>query len=152
MEYYSIMDEKDEKIIEILLGNAKLSNQEISKKTLIPITTVHNRIKKLEKKGVIKGYTVSLDYDKIGKRLSAFILVGVNYNEMREANLGQKELSKKLHSYAEVEDAVMVTGSVDLIIKVRVKDMKELDRFITGSLREIKGISTTQTLMVLHDL
>ena len=48
------MDEKDEKILKLLKENSKLTTQQISKKTLIPITTIHNRIKKLEKEGIIK--------------------------------------------------------------------------------------------------
>lgn len=152
MEYYSIMDEKDEKIVKILLENAKLSTQGISKKILIPITTVHNRIKKLEKKGIIKGYTVNLDYEKVGKPLSAYILVSVDYNLMKQAKMTQEDLGKKLRTYEAVEEVAMVTGSVDMILKIRAKDMKELDRFVTGTLRELKGVGATQTLMVLHQL
>ena len=48
-----ILDDKDKKIIEILKENSRLSTQQISKKTLIPITTVHHRIKKLEKEKII---------------------------------------------------------------------------------------------------
>ena len=58
------MDEKDEQILQILLINSKLSTHQISKKTGIPITTVHNRIKKLTKKGIIKGYTIVIDHKK----------------------------------------------------------------------------------------
>ena len=59
MEYYSIynMDKKDKTILELLNENSKLTTSQISKKTIIPITTVHNRIKKLEKEGIITGYT-----------------------------------------------------------------------------------------------
>ncbi len=152
VEYYSIMDEKDEKIIKILRENAKLSTQEISKKTLIPITTVHNRIKKLEKEGVIKGYTVNLNHSKVGKGLTAYTLVSVEYNVMKQAKITQEQLARKLMNYEEVEQLAMVTGSVDIILKLRVKDMKEMDKFITGTLREHKGVGATQTLMVLHEM
>lgn len=146
------MDEKDEKIINILKENAKLSTQEISKKTLIPITTVHNRIKKLEKEGVIKGYTLKLDYAKIGKALTAYTLVSVDYNTLKKAKTTQDQLTKKLSTYEEVEEIAMVTGSVDIILKLRVKDIRAMDKFITGVLREKKGVGATQTLMVLHEL
>jgi DNA-binding Lrp family transcriptional regulator len=145
------MDEKDEKIIKLLKENAKLSTQEISKRTLIPITTIHNRIKKLEKKRVILGYTVNLDHSKIGKGMTAYTLVSVDYNLLKQAKLTQDRLAKKLRTYEEVEELSMVTGSVDIILKLRVKDMKEMDRFVTGVLREQKGVGATQTLMVLHE-
>ena len=146
------MDEKDEKIIKILQENAKLSTQEISKKTLIPITTVHNRIKRLEKDGIIKGYTVNLDNAKVGKGMTAYTLISIDYNVLKQAKMGQEELAKKLKSYDEVVELDLVTGSVDMIIKIRVRDMKEMDRFVTHTLRGHKGVGATQTLMVLHEL
>jgi len=145
------MDEKDEKIIKIMQENAKLSTQDISKKTLIPITTVHNRIKKLEKQGVIKGYTVNLDHSKVGKGLTAYTLVSIDYQCLKEANLTTDDLAKKLVSFEEVEQVSMVTGSVDIILKLRVKDMHDMDSFVTKKIRDQKGIGSTQTLMVLRE-
>lgn len=146
------MDTKDEKILGILKENAKLSTQEISKKTLIPITTVHNRIKKLEREGIINGYTINLNHAKVGKALTAYILVAVEYNLLKQAKITQEELGKKLMAYDAVEEVAMVTGSVDMVLKIRSKDMKELDSFVTGTLRELAGVGPTQTLMVLHQL
>ena len=146
------MDEKDEKIVMILKKNAKLSTHEISKKTLIPITTVHNRIKKLEKDEIIKGYTVNLDYAKLGKALSAYTLVSVDYPSLKQIKMNQEQLARKLMSYDEVEESSMVTGAFDMVLKIRAKSMADLDKFITGVLREQKGIGATQTLMVLHEL
>jgi len=65
------LDKTDLKIIEALKTNAKQTTSQISKKFNIPITTVHNRIKKLEKNGVIKTYSPVLDYHKLGKFIYA---------------------------------------------------------------------------------
>lgn len=145
------MDAKDEKILEILKDNAKLSTQQISKKTLIPITTVHNRIKKMERDGIIKGYTVKLDYSKLGKGLSAYILITVDYKHLKEIKSSQHELLKKMQKHPFVEHGAMITGGNDIIIKIRVKNMGEMDEFVTTHLRNIEGIDRTQTLVVLHE-
>ena len=58
------INEKDRKILDVLKKNAKLTTSQISKKTNIPITTVHNRIKKLEQQEIIKGYTIVLNQEK----------------------------------------------------------------------------------------
>ena len=58
------MDDKDEQILQILKENSKLSTHQISKKTRIPITTVHNRIKKLKKEEIIKKYSIIIDKKK----------------------------------------------------------------------------------------
>lgn len=145
------MDEKDERIIEVLKENGKLYSQQISKKTSIPITTVHNRIKKLEKEGIIKNYTVVLDNKKIGKAISAYILINVDYKLLKQIKKSQYELAKRLKSNPAVDEASMVTGGTDIIIKARVKDIEELNDFVTKYLRNIEGIEKTQTMVILNE-
>jgi Lrp/AsnC family transcriptional regulator for asnA, asnC and gidA len=146
------MDKKDEKILNILKENSSLSTQQISKKTLIPITTVHNRIKKLEKEGIIKNYTIVLDNKKIGKPILAYILVTVDYKLLKQIKMSQYELAKKLKLKEEVEEAAMVTGGTDIIVKVRVRNIDELNNFVTKDLRNLDGIEKTQTMVVLSEI
>ncbi|MBW3023085.1 Lrp/AsnC family transcriptional regulator, partial [Candidatus Woesearchaeota archaeon] len=110
------IDKKDLEILEVLKENSRLSTQEISKKTSIPITTVHNRLKHLKKEGVIKKFTVELDYKKVGKPISAFILVGVDYKLLKEIKMSQYQLAKKIKQNEAVEIASMVTGTSDIIV------------------------------------
>ncbi|MDO8740514.1 MAG: Lrp/AsnC family transcriptional regulator [Candidatus Woesearchaeota archaeon] len=145
------LDKKDFKILEVLKENAKLSTQQISKKTLIPITTVHHRIKKLEKQGIIKGYTVLLDNKKLGKALAAYVLITVDYKSLREIKLTQHDMAKKLKAHEFVEAAAMVTGGTDIIIKIRVKDIDQMDEFVTKYLRNVDGIERTQTMVILSE-
>ena len=146
-----MIDEKDLKIISLLKENAKLSMQQIAKKTLIPITTVHNRIKKLEKSGIIKGYTINLD-DKKLQSISAFILVTVDYKFLKEKNISQYDLARKLKSNELVEQTSMITGESDVILKVRVKNIADLSEFVTNYLRNVQGIERTQTLVILNEI
>ena len=146
------MDEKDEKILELLRENSKLTTHQISKKTLVPITTIHNRIKKLEKEGVIKKYTIELDNKKIGKNIAAYIHIVVDYKLLKEIKMSQHELAKKLKQQELVEETAIVTGGTDIIIKVRAKDIDELDDFVTKKLRNIDGIDKTQTIVILNEL
>ncbi|MDP6548405.1 MAG: Lrp/AsnC family transcriptional regulator [Candidatus Woesearchaeota archaeon] len=146
------MDKKDEKILNILKENCKLSTQQISKKTLIPITTIYNRIKKLEKKGIIKKYTLSLDYKKIGKPILAYILVTVDYKILKRINKTQHDLTSIIKREEAVEEAVRLTGVVDIMVKVRVKSIDELDAFITKYIRNIEGVEKTETMIVLGEV
>ena len=145
------MDNKDERIIEVLKENSKLSTQQISKKTSIPITTVHNRIKKLEKEGVIKNYTVVLDNKKIGKDISAYILINVDYKLLKEIKSTQYELTIKLKKHPCVEEVATVTGGTDILIKARVKDIDELNGLITKYIRNLEGVDRTQTLVFFSE-
>ena len=145
------MDKKDTAILAVLKENSKLSTQQIAKRTRIPITTVHNRIKKLEKAGVIKCYTVILDNKKIGKPLAAFILVTVDYKRLKELKRSQYELAQHLLKNQAVESSAMITGASDIIIKIRVGSVDELNEFVTVYLRNVEGVEKTQTAIVLNE-
>ncbi len=146
-----MLDEKDIKILDILKSDSKLSTQKIARKTLIPITTVHNRIKKLEKEGFIKKYTIVLDYNKLGKPILAFILANVSYNYFNQ-DFKQQDLANRIQKLSAVEEVAIVAGDIDLIIKIRVKSLEELNNFVINKLRNLKGINKTRTMIVLQDL
>ncbi|MFC1732651.1 Lrp/AsnC family transcriptional regulator [candidate division KSB1 bacterium] len=146
-----ILDDKDKKILAILKEDSSLSTQQISKKTLIPITTVHNRIKKLREEGIIKGYTVVLDHKKMGRQIAAYILLTVDYNLLKKLNISQHNLAKKIRQNPNVEEVTMVTGGTDILIKVRVADVEALDEFVTKYLRNVDGVERTQTMVILSE-
>lgn len=146
------LDKKDFAILEVLKEKSNLSTQKIAKKVNIPITTVHNRIKKLEKEGIIKNYTVNLDNKKLGKKIAAYILITVDYKLLKEIKSTQYELAKKIKSNPAVEEASMVTGATDIMIKVRAKDMDALSEFVTKYLRNVNGVERTQTAVILSEV
>ena len=146
-----MMDRKDLKIIEILKQKGQISAQQISKETGIPVTTVHNRIKSLTKNGVIKGYTVVLDSKKLGTMISAYIFLTVNYKLLKQKNTTQQELAEDLSKQEYVENTAMITGTTDIILKLRVPDIDQLDEFVTKYLRNVDGVEKTQTMIILSE-
>ncbi|MDD9953759.1 MAG: Lrp/AsnC family transcriptional regulator [Candidatus Woesearchaeota archaeon] len=144
------MDKKDEKIIEALKENARLSTQKIAKKTRIPITTVHHRIKKLEKEGVIDTYTVTLNKKKIGLNVSAYILVTIDYNTLKQQNLTQEQIAKKIQAMDGVTEAAVVVGGTDIVLRVYATDITALKTFVIETLRNIDAVKETQTMVVLE--
>jgi len=140
-----VLDSKDAIILEILKKDAKKTTQQISRETNIPITTVHNRIKKLENSGVIERYTVWVNRKKLGKGIDARLAVKVG----RDGD--QDEICSKLVHNSLVVGAYQVTGDDDIIVKLNVKDVDELHDFIMNEVRSIKGVEGTKTLIVLKD-
>lgn len=145
------LDEKDYSILEALRQNGRASSQQISKQTRLPISTVHNRIKKMQHSGIIKGYTVVIDQKKTGM-IGAYVLVIVNYHPGDSITIDQYELAKKIKNISCVEEVSMTTGATDILVKVRSKNMDELNEFVTKQLRSFKGVDKTQTLVVLNDI
>jgi Lrp/AsnC family leucine-responsive transcriptional regulator len=144
------MDSKNEQILEVLKRNSKLSFREISRKTKIPLTTVHHRIKKMRREGVIKKYCIEVDYSKLGLNLCAYIMASVNYNVKHK--ISQQEIARKTLQLSFVESVDIITGGSDLLIKVRTKNVQQLNNLITKQLRNIEGIDKTTTMIVLEEI
>ena len=145
-----LIDEKDKKILEILEENSNLSTHKISKKTLIPVTTVNNRIKKLKELGVIKKYTVDIDKKKLGFNLSTYIFVTVSLDELKKEGMKMKDLIGMIKKNPLIESVENVTGDVDIIIKMHVKDINELNDYVVNTISYYKGVEKTRTALILQ--
>ncbi len=144
------LDSKDKKILDILKYNADYSTRQIAKKTLLPITTVHNRIQKLKREGVIKRFTVELDYSKLGQNFVAYILVSASLPLLKQKKKTQYNLAKEIRKFEFVERVDIVGGGTDIIARVRVSGVEEFDKILLGKLQLIEGIDKTQSLIVIH--
>ncbi|MBI2572866.1 Lrp/AsnC family transcriptional regulator [Candidatus Woesearchaeota archaeon] len=144
------IDEKDRKIIEILKDHAEYTTRIIAKKTLLPITTVHNRIKKLQTEGIIRKYSVKLDYEKLGENFRAYVLISVNLHLLKEKKKTQHDVAKELKKMPFIERADIVSGGTDIVALIRVHDVKEFDEVLLGKLQLVEGIEKTQSLIVIH--
>ncbi|RLG51846.1 MAG: Lrp/AsnC family transcriptional regulator [Thermoproteota archaeon] len=138
------MDSKDLRILKLIQENCKLTVRELARLVKSPATTVHSRIKKLEREGVIKGYKAIVDAGKVGFRTTAFILVSFSYN-----GLSQREVARKIAGIPEVQEVHIITGDWDMILKVKVRDVEELGRLVIDKLRTIEGVEKTLTCVVL---
>ena len=147
-----VLDETDNKIIIALKENSKQPYRMIAKKLLMPITTVHHRIRKLEKGGVIKKYTIQLNNKIIGNDVCAYLLLKVDYTSLTKKNITQQQLALKLKHRPEVEDIALITGLRDIILKVRTKSVEDLNQLVTRDLRNVIGVKSTETMLVLDEL
>jgi len=144
------MDNKDKQLLNILKENSNLTTRQIAKKTNIPITTVHKRIKKLKEKNIIKRYTIELNYPLIERELGAYILISCDLKILKEKHKTQYDIASELKKIPSIERVDIVTGGTDIISFLQVKGVHELDKLLLGKIQLIDGIIKTQTLMVLH--
>ena len=140
------IDEKDLVILETLKENSELSMQKIAKKTGIPMATVHHRVKRLKKDGIIEKYTIRINKEKLGKKVIAHILVKIGpkidiINMLR--TLTKNEL---------VEAGSALAGEFDILLKVRVVDIDELDGFVLKYLRTFQEITETRTMIAFENI
>ena len=106
---------------------------------------------RLKKTGIIKGFTVVLDNKKIGKSISAYVFLMVNYKLLKQKNTTQQKLAEELSKQNYVENVSLITGTTDIILKLNVPDIEQLDEFVTKFLRNVDGIERTQTMIILSE-
>jgi len=140
------IDEKDNEILRVLKQNSQFSIQKISKRTGIPVATVHNRIKKMKENGIIAGYTIKVNTAKLGRKMTAYVLVKATQKA------DQSVLLREIASYEHVEEGSMVTGEFDLIFKLRVNDMDELNKFVIKYVRLLPNVAETRTMISYEDV
>ena len=145
------LDDKDQKIIEVLREDASLSTYQISKKANIPVTTVHNRLKKLKDTGVIKKYTIDIDFAKIGREIGAITFMSVDCAMLKKNKLDANTLAEKMSKHPYVEHVFVPTGEHDIIMEIRCPSMSELNKFLFGYLRSLPGVSMTHTAPLLAE-
>ena len=78
------LDDKDRSILEILQENGDYTTRQIAKKTLLPITTVHNRIQKLKNEKIIRKFTIDINQEAIQKGFLVYVLISVNLERIKE--------------------------------------------------------------------
>ncbi|MEW6749015.1 MAG: Lrp/AsnC family transcriptional regulator [Candidatus Micrarchaeota archaeon] len=140
------LDDKDFAILETLKKDSSLSIQRIAKRTGIPIATVHHRLKKLKAEGVISKYTIVIDQAKLGKKLVAHVLI----KAMPKTD--HIVLLEKLMKHGCVEDGSAITGSFDILLKVRVADVEALDQYVLKHLRTYDEIAQSDTMIAFRNI
>ncbi len=132
-------DKRDLAIISILKSNARASIREISKATGVRPSTVHQRIKKMQQDGIIQGFTVRLNDDKIGEGFCVFMLI---------SGTPERYLDEKVVKNEHIKGIYGITGEYDLLIKMKFKDMNEFNGFLLGFREKYsQHISKTLTMV-----
>ncbi|HEY0196582.1 MAG TPA: Lrp/AsnC family transcriptional regulator [Methanobacterium sp.] len=138
----NVIDDIDRKMIRIFHEDGRKSYRSIAKQLDISIGTVHNRIEKLLKSGIIKRFSPIIDHEKLGYSLTTIIGVKVKGGVLRNWEDRTAYHKNVLCMYD-------VTGEFDAILITRFKDTKELDNFIKSLLKE-PDVQRTYTQTVLN--
>ncbi len=138
------MDDRDRKIMKLLMQNGREKISDIYRELGIPRITVYERIKGMVDNGIIKKFTLVPDYDSIGLSAVAFIFVSFR----NTGKLSQRELAQLISEFPEVHETFIVAGQWDILIKVRAKSTIEIGNFVLDKLRVIDGVENTETISI----
>lgn len=139
------LDKTDISILNILQKDAKSTHKEIAAQLSITTTPVYERIKKLERMGVITGYSARVDPAKVGQHMVAFC--NVFLKEHATEFIGRFE--DKIMQLDEVMECHHIAGDSDYLLKIMVKDMETYRDFMSNKLAAIEHIGRVQSSFVM---
>jgi DNA-binding Lrp family transcriptional regulator len=136
------LDETDERIVALLREDARRTVADIAARVNLSPAPVRRRIDRLERSGVIAGYTLVVDHSRLGPSLEAFV-------ELRLAGSDDvEELNRTLRAIPAIEEICTIAGDPDAMIRIRVDGVEHL-RDVVNELRRNEHVIGTKTMMVL---
>ena len=135
------MEDLDRRILTLLASDGRMSFTDLGKATGLSTSAVHQRVKRLEQRGLITGYGASVDYDQMGLPLTAFISI-------RPIDPSQPDDSpERLAGITEIESCWSVAGDESYILKVRVATPTDLEELL-ARVRAAANVSTRTTIVL----
>ena len=139
------LDNLDTQILSILMNNASIPYTEIAKKLIVSGGTIHVRMKKMEELGVIRGSNLTINPQKIGFDITAFLGIylekGSQYNHAVE----------QLKQVKEVVELHYCTGTYSMFAKIVCRDTTHLRKVLNEDIQAVKGIQRTETIISLEE-
>lgn len=139
------IDQTDKKILDILQDDARITNLELAARIGISPPATLERVKRLEKNGVIKKYVALVDPAKVSKGTFALVSVALMIHQIPSID----SFTKQINKLEEVLECYHITGSDDFMLKIAVENIEKYELFILQKLTKIKGVSKVTTNIVL---
>ena len=138
------IDKTDKAILNTLIDNSRLSYRQIAAKIGVSVATVLNRVKNLEESGIIKKYSVALDYEKLGYDVEVLIDIRISKGKLYEV---EKKILKHPNVYAVYDN----TGHFDATIIARFSTRRAMDNFLKH-IQSFDFVERTETKLILKTM
>ena len=138
------MDGTTLEILNILQSDARTPNAEIARRVGLAPSAVHERVRKLEERGIVRGYSARLDPRPLGLGLLAFVFVRA------EDRVGSDDTAEQLAAIPEVQEVHHIAGEDCFLVKVRAPDTESLGVLLRDRMGRLPTVRSTRTTIVLH--
>lgn len=142
------MDAIDKKLLALLQQDSKKTTKELAVKLHLSVTAVYERIRKLEREGIINRYVALLNRNKINKGFVVFCHLKLIQHSKEFLTIFEQEVVK----LDEVLECFHVSGDYDYILKICVKDMEEYREFMVTKLTTLKHIGSTHSTFMIGEV
>ncbi len=142
------LDKIDNKLLVLLQEDSKQTNKELSNKLNLSVTAVYERIKKLEKAGIIDKYVALVKKEKINKGFVAFCHIKLVKHSQEYVVKFEREVA----NLNEVLECYHISGDYDYLLKVLVEDMEAFREFMVEKLTSINHIGSTHSMFMINEV
>lgn len=140
------LDAFDRKILAALQRDGRLSNVQLAEEIGLSPSPCLRRVRMLEDAGVIRGYQAILDRDEVGLGMTIFVGIKVERHTDERAEAFRQAVT----ALPEVISAFLVSGESDFLLQVVVPDLRAYDRFVTGKLLKLPGVSDIRSNFAIN--
>lgn len=139
------LDRTDLRILDLLQGHGRLSNQEIAERVALSPSPCLRRIKRLEDAGVIRQYVALVDPERVGLGLLAYVSVKLE----KRGKMPMEEFGAQVQGWPEVAACYAMTGDMDYLLRVHVRDLQHFSRFVLDQLLRQPGVVDVKSSFAL---
>ena len=141
------LDKADRHILRLLQTSGRMTNADIAREVKLSPPSTLERIRKLEQKGYIKGYTTLLDLEKLGYQIAVFAQVSLSLHQDEPI----ENFVDAVTAIPEVLECYHVSGEYDFLLKVVAKDMADYERVVREQLSRIRSVAKVHSCFVLRN-
>lgn len=135
------LDETDIEILRILQQDSSKPFVEIADELDVTDGTIHQRVKKLKKSGIIKRFTIELDHEVLGSGSLGYVFVTANPGHL-------EPISKRISELQDVQEVYEVHTHAELLVKIRAPSQEDIRNIMVNNIRKIEGVANTELIPV----
>ena len=139
------LDRLDAKILQLLSQDGRISWRDLAERIGLSLTPTLRRIRRLEKEGLISGYSARIDEQRLGFGITMYVLVTLE----RQTEETLKVFERRIADVPEVMSCYLMTGDADYILRIVVSDLQSYQRFMLDVLTRIPGVSRIQSSLAI---
>ncbi len=142
------LDETDLVILRVLQQDANLTTKELAQKVGLSPTPVFERVRRMERSGIIKQYTAIIDAEKLGKGFGVYCAVKLKSLSHEYV----ESFTSTIKTFGEVTECYNVSGEYDYLLKIIVPDMKSYQHFILNKLGQMESLGSLMSMFVMQEI
>jgi len=142
------LDAIDRRILDALQADGRASNVDLSARVHLSAPQCLRRVRSLEERGVIRGYTVRLAPEALGLGVMAYVSLNIDGGQFGKV----REIEASIRAFPQILECHTVSGDSDYLLKVVARDLKSLSQFLTDRLMQLPGVDDVRSMICMEEV